>query len=80
MDLREEIFPDGWITDVNNWSRKRYCPVCKSSLSGASNCFKSHSQDFHDHWADLVQPWVKWKGLRNKKENLTESIQTPSDI
>jgi hypothetical protein len=72
MDLRDEIFPESWNIDVDNWSRKRYCPICKSTLTGTYNCFKNHSQDIHDDWADIIQPWIRWKGLRNKNNELTE--------
>ncbi|MEE9585951.1 MAG: hypothetical protein V3W09_03525, partial [Nitrososphaerales archaeon] len=67
-----EIFPESWNIDVDNWSRKRYCPICKLTLTGTYNCFKNHSQDIHDDWADIIQPWIRWKGLRNKNNELTE--------
>jgi hypothetical protein len=67
MEIRDELFPENWNVDVDNWSRKRYCSICKSSLSGTYNIFQIHSKDFHDDWADLIKPWIKWKGLRTKK-------------
>ncbi|MBI2937130.1 MAG: hypothetical protein HYY22_02895 [Thaumarchaeota archaeon] len=67
-EIRDELFPESWSIDVDNWTRKRYCPICKSSLSSEHNCFKNHSEELHDDWANLIQPWVKWKGLRNRKQ------------
>ena len=70
MEIRDELFPENWSVDVDNWSRKRYCSICKSSLSGAYHSFQIHSEDFHDDWADLIKPWIKWKGLRTTKNLL----------
>lgn len=67
IDIRDELFPDNWNIAVDNWSNKRYCPICKSSLKSCYNSFQMHSNEFHDDWADLIKPWVQWKGLRNKK-------------
>ncbi len=66
-EIRDELFPENWSVDVDNWTRKRYCPICRSSLPGTYNVFQSHSKDFHDDWAELITPWIKWKGLRTKK-------------
>jgi len=63
-DIRDELFPESWSIDIDNWTRKRRCPVCKVALYGTHNCFKVHTEDFHDDWSTLVQPWVRWKGLR----------------
>ncbi len=71
MEIRDELFPENWSVDVDNWSRKRYCSICKSSLSGAYHSFQIHSEDFHDDWADLIKPWIKWKGLRTTKKVTT---------
>ena len=68
IEIRDELYPENWSVDVDNWSRKRYCTICKSSLSGAYNIFQIHSKDFHDDWADLIKPWIKWKGLRTTKK------------
>ena len=70
IEIRDELFPENWSADIDNWSRKRYCPICKSSLPVAYNAFQVHSNDFHDDWADIVKPWIKWKGLRTTKKLL----------
>lgn len=67
IGIREELFPDNWNIAVDNWSQKKYCSICKSSLTSSYNSFQNHSQDFHDDWADIIKPWVQWKGLRTKK-------------
>jgi len=71
IEIREELFPENWSVDIDKWSRKRYCPICKSSLSGTYNIFQIHSKDFHSEWADIVKPWIKWKGLRTPKKVTT---------
>lgn len=75
IEIRDELFPENWSIDVENWPRKRYCSICKSSLSGPYNIFQIHSKDFHDDWADLVKPWIKWKGLRTTKNYCLNKIK-----
>ena len=66
-DIRDELFPDNWNIAVDNWTHKKYCTICKSSITSSYNCFKIHSNDFHDDFGDIVKPWIRWKGIRTKE-------------